>query len=68
MPRICPALVFCLAATAAPPAPAVDQCARWEAQYDSVQQQLRRPHSAAEGNRLRARLRSLRERIAHDCR
>lgn len=43
-------------------------CARWEAQRARVHEQLRRPHGAAQGNRLRARLRELGARIAHGCR
>lgn len=61
-------LAFCFALLAPAAAPADGGCARWEAQYRSAQEQLRRAHSAAAGNRLRARLRELRARIAHECR
>jgi hypothetical protein len=69
MQRICTAIVLIVAVYACPSAArAGNDCARWEQQIQIVQQQMRRSHTAAQGNRLRARLRDLRERIAHDCR
>ncbi|MCG3169293.1 MAG: hypothetical protein CALGDGBN_00811 [Pseudomonadales bacterium] len=43
-------------------------CSRWEQQRQQLRQQLRRPHSAAQANRLHQRLRELGSRIAHGCR
>jgi hypothetical protein len=63
-----PLTAFIVLACCASAAPAADQCERWEQQRERLEQQMRRPHSAAQGNRLRARMRDLRERIAHDCR
>ncbi len=69
MQRMCTVIVLVVTVCAAAPAAnAADNCARLEQQIRTVQQQMRRSHSAAQGNRLRARLRGLRERVAHDCR
>jgi len=69
MQRICTAIVLIVAVYACQSASrAANDCARWEQQIQTVQQQMRRSHTAAQGNRLRARLRDLRARIAHDCR
>ena len=69
MQRTCTAIVLLVAVYACPTdSRAADNCARWEQQIQTVQQQMRRSHTAAQGNRLRARLRDLRARIAHDCR
>ena len=69
MQRICTAIVLIVAVYTCPSAPhAANDCARWEQQVQTVEQQMRRLHTAAQGNRLRARLRDLRERIAHNCR
>lgn len=69
MQRICTAIVLILAVCACPPASrAAENCVRWEQQIQTVQQQMRRGHTAAQGNRLRARLRDLRARVAHGCR
>ena len=69
MHRICTAIVLLIACYACPGAAhAADNCARWEQQIQTVQQQMRRSHTAAQGNRLRARLRDLQGRVAHGCR
>ena len=69
MHRMCTAIVLVFTVCAAAPAAnAADDCARLEQQILSVEQQMGRSHTAAQGNRLRARLRGLRERVAHDCR
>jgi hypothetical protein len=69
MQRICTAIVLSVAVYAWPSASGgADNCARWEQQIQIVQQQMRRSHTAAQGNRLRARLRDLRARVAHGCR
>ncbi len=44
------------------------ECARWEHQREQLREQLRRPHTSAQANRLHTRLRELRSRIAHGCR
>ena len=69
MHRICTAIILLIAVYACPGASrAADNCARWEQQIQTVQQQMRRSHTAAQGNRLRARLRDLQQRVAHGCR
>ena len=69
MQRICTAIVLILVVCACPPTSrAAENCARWEQQIQTVQQQMRRSHTAAQGNRLRARLRDLQGRVAHGCR
>lgn len=45
-----------------------DDCVRLERQREQIVQQLRRPHSVSQANRLHARLREVRSRIAHGCR
>ncbi|HMV71937.1 MAG TPA: hypothetical protein PKC08_07145 [Pseudomonadales bacterium] len=45
-----------------------DDCVRLERQREQIVQQLRRPHSVNQANRLHARLREVRSRIAHGCR
>ena len=51
-----------------PVASAAPDCARLEAARERTWQQLRRGHSAAQGNRLRAKIRQLNEQIASHCR
>ena len=69
MQRICTTIVLIFFVCTCPSTSrAADDCARWERQIETVQQQMRRSHTAAQGNRLRARLRDLRARVAHGCR
>jgi hypothetical protein len=61
-------IVLSVFACCAPGVAGAGECQRWEQQRERAQQQLRRPHSAAQANRLKARIRELHARIAHDCR
>ena len=62
-------ILVSLTFTAAPAAAeGGNDCTRWEQQRQQLRQQLRRPHSAAQANRLHQRLRELGSRIAHGCR
>ncbi len=51
-----------------PAASAAPDCARLEAARERTWQQLRRGHTAAQANRLHAKIRQLNEQIAAHCR
>ena len=49
-------------------AQSLSHCERLEAERDRIYAQLRKPHSVSRARTLKARLREIRSRLAHECR
>ncbi len=64
----CFAFTFALSLSTCAWGKSAPDCSRLEASRERVWQQLRRPHSAEQANRLHARVRELNEQIAEHCR